>query len=92
MLIELDVKNFKQAIKRGIKIVEFYMPECPYCISQKRILDEFDNIWIGLVNSHNSKDLISEYDIFSFPTFIIFNNGIFKRNKCIFTKCYKKLF
>ncbi len=76
MIVELDNNNFSEAIKRGIKVVEFYMPTCPYCIQQKQVLDEMENLWIGKVNSQNSPDLIEEFDILSFPTFIIFNNGV----------------
>lgn len=76
MIIELTSNNFKNAIKKGIKVVEFYMPDCPYCVKQNRVLEEFDNIWIGRVSSSCSKDLIAEYDIFTFPTFVIFNNGV----------------
>lgn len=76
MIFELDDKNFTQAIKRGIKVVEFYMPNCPYCVREQKVLEGLDNIWIGKVNSHVSPNLIKEYDILSYPTFIIFNNGV----------------
>lgn len=76
MIVELDKNNFNEAIKRGLKVVEFYMPTCPYCIRQQEVLNDMENIWIGKVNSQNSPSLIEEYDILSFPTFIIFNNGI----------------
>ena len=76
MIIELDNKNFKNAIKNGIKVVEFYMPECPYCIRQNEVLNDLGNIWLGQVSSKNSQDLIKEFDILTFPTFIIFNNGV----------------
>ena len=52
------------------------MHDCPYCVKQNMILEEFDNIWIGRVSSRECLDLIREFDIFSFPTFVIFNNGI----------------
>ena len=76
MIIELTSNNFKNAIKKGIKVVEFYMPNCPYCIKQNQVLEELDNIWLGRVSSSESKELINEYDIFTFPTFVIFNNGV----------------
>ncbi len=76
MIVELDNNNFNEAIKRGIKIVEFYMPSCPYCVRQHQVLDKMENIWIGKVNSQNSPNLIKEYEIMSFPTFVIFNNGV----------------
>ena len=86
MIIELDNKNFKNAIKNGIKVVEFYMPECPYCIRQNEVLNDLGNIWLGQVGSKNSQDLIKEFDILTFPTFIIFNNinKSVKLNKIIF--------
>ena len=58
MIIKLDNKNFKNAIKNGIKVVEFYMPECPYCIRQNEVLNDLGNIWLGQVSSKNSQDLI----------------------------------
>ena len=76
MLIELDSNNFKQAIKRGIKVVEFYLPTCPYCVREQKELEKMQNIWIGCVNSKNSPELIKDYDILTYPTFIIFNNGV----------------
>ena len=89
MIIELTSNNFKNAIKKGIKVVEFYMPNCPYCIKQNQVLEELDNIWLGRVSSSESKELINEYDIFTFPTFTRFSG--FRTKEDLINKFIKSI-
>lgn len=77
MIKELNDTNFKENIKTGLKLIEFYAPWCGYCQKQRPILDELskNNIWIGIVNADENPNLVSEYKISGYPTFMLFKEG-----------------
>lgn len=77
MLVELNENNFNENVKSGLKLVEFYAPWCGYCKKQRTILEELsnNNIWIGTVNADENPNLVKEFRIQGFPTFVLFKDG-----------------
>lgn len=75
MIEELNENNFHKHIKNGLQIVEFYANWCGYCKKQFSVLEELENIVVGIVDIDANKQLVNEYNITSFPTFIMFKNG-----------------
>ena len=76
MIQELNEMNFNKHIQNGLKIVEFYANWCGYCKKQFPLLEELDNISIGIVDIDANKNLANQFNIKSFPTFIMFKNGV----------------
>ena len=77
MLTELNEKNFDEYIKNGIKLVVFLADWCSYCQQQKPVLKELTNndINVGTVDSDCNPNLVQQWDIKAFPSFILFKNG-----------------
>ena len=75
MLRELDINNFEEETRDGVKLVEFYTSWCGYCKKQKPELENMDKIWIGQVDADNNKEIASKYGVNAFPTFLILKNG-----------------
>lgn len=77
MLVELNEKNFEENTKSGLKLVEFYATWCGYCQKQRPILEELskNNIWIGTVDVDKNPQLVQQYKISGFPTFVLFKDG-----------------
>ena len=75
MLRELDVNNFEDEIKGGLKLVEFYTSWCGYCKKQKPELEKMDKVWIGQVDADNNAEISSKYGVNAFPTFLVFKDG-----------------
>ena len=77
MIIELDEKNFDNETQKGLKLVEFYTTWCMYCKRQRLEFQDLENsdIWIGIVDGDESKNLVAKYRIEGFPTFILLKDG-----------------
>ncbi|MGN1152698.1 MAG: thioredoxin family protein [Candidatus Gastranaerophilaceae bacterium] len=75
MIIELDKKNFNEYISKGLQVVVFSAKWCSYCQKQFEVLRELNNIKIGKVDGDASPNLVGQFGIMGFPTFIIFKNG-----------------
>ena len=77
MIIELNEENFYKEIESGLKLIEFYATWCSYCMKQRIELQELENsdIRIGIVDGDESPNIINEYKITGYPTFILFKNG-----------------
>jgi len=75
MLRELDLNNFKEETKKGVKLIEFYTSWCGYCKKQQSELNEMDKIWIGQIDADNNEELAAEYGVSVFPTFLILKDG-----------------
>lgn len=75
MLKQLNKDNFKDELKNGLKLVEFYAPWCGYCKKQEDILQELDKVYVGQVNTDEDAELAIRYGIHSFPTFLVFKEG-----------------
>lgn len=77
MLKELNVDNFDENVKDGVKFVAFTAPWCSYCLMQKPILKEIasKDIWIGEVNPDENPSLVKRFGIEGFPSFLLFKQG-----------------
>ncbi len=77
MIKELNENNFNENIKNGLKLVEFYAAWCGYCQKQRPILNELseNNIWIGTIDADKNPELVKQYAISGFPTFLLFKEG-----------------
>lgn len=77
MIIELNEESFYKEIKNGLKLIEFYATWCSYCMKQRIVLQELEDsdIRIGIVDGDESPNIIQEYKITGYPTFILFKNG-----------------
>ena len=77
---ELNKDNFKETIKSGISLVDFWAAWCMPCRMQGPIIDNVadkigDKANICKVNVDDNQDIAGEYGVMSIPTLILFNNG-----------------
>ena len=75
MLRELDVNNFYEETKNGIKTIEFYTTWCGYCKKQQSELEQMDKVWIGQIDADNNSELAEKFKVNAFPTFLVLKNG-----------------
>ena len=75
MIKELNENNFKNETKNGLKIIEFHTTWCGYCKKQESELNALDKIWIGQIDADKEPKLSAQYNITSYPTFIIMKDG-----------------
>ena len=79
-LKELNNTNFKEAIKKGITLVDFWAPWCMPCRMQAPILED-TAITIGSkaqickLNVDDNQETAMEYGIISIPTLLLFKDG-----------------
>lgn len=79
-LLELTDANFKQTIKKGVTLVDFWAPWCMPCKIQGPIINEVADLMhtqadICKLNIDENKRTASELGIRSIPTIIIFKDG-----------------
>ena len=75
MLNQINMSNFDEETKTGLKLIEFYTNWCGYCKKQKSELEMMDKIWIGQIEADENPELAQKYSINAFPTFLIFKDG-----------------
>ena len=79
MLIHLKDENFKEEIKKGIVLVDFYANWCGPCKMVAPIIEELSkenkNIKFIKVDVDEQEELAKEYGIMSIPTMIVFKDG-----------------
>lgn len=77
MITELNEKNFDEYIKDGIKLVVFLADWCSFCQQQKPVLKELtdNDIFVGTVDSDCNPNLVQQWNIKAFPSFILFKKG-----------------
>ncbi len=75
MITVLNDSNFEEQISKGLKLVEFMAPWCGFCTKQRNVLDEFDKVWIGTVDTDMYPVLSQKYSINALPTFLVFKKG-----------------
>ena len=78
-VIEVNETNFKEEIKNGKVLVDFNATWCGPCRMLKPILDEFsDNTTVKVlsVDVDQNENLAREYNIYSIPCLILFENGV----------------
>ena len=77
MIRELNEQNFNEYIKKGIKFIAFLADWCSFCQQQKPVLKELsdNDIFVGTVDSDCNPNLVQQWNIQAFPSFILFKNG-----------------
>ena len=87
---EVKSSNFNDEINSGKVLVDFNATWCGPCRMLKPILEEFSNetnIKICSVDIDQNEDLANEYNIYSIPCLIIFQDGKeIKRNVGLISK------
>ncbi len=81
MIKYLENENFKEIIKEGLWIVDFYADWCGPCKMIGTVLEELDNNVLK-INVDNHEELASEFGVMSIPTICFFKDGELK-NKTI---------
>ena len=78
----VNVKNaaeFKEAIKSGKALVDFYADWCGPCKMQTPVLEQYVNgspqAKIVKVNVDMLPELAGEFGVFSIPTLVLFKDG-----------------
>ncbi len=75
-MIHLEKEDFKELIKEGIHLVDFYAEWCGPCKMMMPVLENIqDKIDIIKVNVDEHENLASEYRVMSIPTLIFFKDG-----------------
>jgi len=77
---ELSVENFKEFIKEGKCIVDFYADWCMPCQRMKTIFENVakelsGKIKFGKLNIEGNEEITQEYLVMSIPTLIFFRDG-----------------
>ncbi len=78
MVKEINEKEFKEEISTGKVLVDFNATWCGPCRMLKPILDEFSettSIKVCGVDIDNNENIAREYNIYSIPCLILFENG-----------------
>ena len=75
----LNSKNFKNEIKNGITVVDFWAPWCAPCRmiapSVEELDTEMENVNFAKLNVDDAQDIAIEYNVMSIPTLIIYKDG-----------------
>ncbi len=80
-MITINKDSFNQEVleNKGVVFVDFYADWCGPCKMTGPILEEIakenPNTKFVKVNVDENPDLVSQYSVFSIPTFIIFKKG-----------------
>lgn len=76
---EITETNFKEEIKEGITLVDFYATWCGPCKMIHPILEELSNerseVSFKQIDVDNAEAISKEYGVMSIPTLIIFKDG-----------------
>ena len=79
MVQELSGKEFKEFVKKGTVLVDFFAEWCMPCLMLAPIVDEISEkikkIKFGKVNIDDSRDVAEEFSVMSVPTLIVFKEG-----------------
>lgn len=74
MIKHLENENFKEVIKEGVWIVDFYADWCGPCKMLGPVLEQLNNNVLKVnVDSHES--LAAEFGVMSIPTLCFFKDG-----------------
>lgn len=78
------MENFKEAIKDGFVIVDFYAPWCGDCVRIKPILEELEREYkVVKVNIDENENLSTAFEIRRIPTLIFFKDGVEVGNRLV---------
>jgi thioredoxin 1 len=80
MVNQLNEADFKEAIKEGNCVIDFWAPWCGPCKMISPEFEKLSNSHTGLkffkVNLDDNENLATELKISSIPTFVAFENGV----------------
>lgn len=74
----LTQETFKEAISEGRVLVDFWADWCDPCRAMNPILEDLDRsgvIAVAKVNIDQETRLPIEYDVYSVPTMVVFEDG-----------------
>ena len=75
MIIDIDSKNFKKETEKGLKLIVFSAKWCSYCQRENEVFKELPEIWIGKIDGDKNPELVAQFGVMGFPTFILFKDG-----------------
>ena len=78
--IELTADNFKETIREGVALVDFWAPWCGPCRMIAPVIEELAEDYDGKakickVNTDEQPSIAGEYGIRSIPTILFFKDG-----------------
>ncbi len=77
MIKHLENENYKEIIKSGVWIVDFYADWCGPCRMLAPVLEKLDENVLK-INVDEHEDIAKEYGVMSIPTICIFKDGELK--------------
>lgn len=87
--MELKKENFKEEIKDGITLVDFYASWCGPCKMMHPIIEKIESkykdIKVIKVDVDQHEDLAREYGVMSIPTLCLMKDGEIKEKNIGFT-------
>lgn len=77
---QLNQTNFKEAIREGLTLVDFYATWCGPCKMLHPVLEEVEKevqtISLKKLDVDEEKEIAKEYGVMSIPTLVLFKNGV----------------
>ena len=82
-LVDITSKSqFETTISTGVSVMFFHATWCPKCKEQRPAVEglttesALKDVKFGQVDYEKVKDVVTAYDVFGFPTILIFKNNV----------------